>query len=201
MTSPPHWQADLALARAGDRDALGRICHAVRPFLRHIATAELSAKLRTKDDESDFVQQTFIEAQQSFDQFRGHSQNEWKAWLRSILHHNLYTCRRAFHTLKRDTGRETTLGGGHGAHCAVDDCATHEPGPEDVAIALEQEAALDHAIGRLPHRYRDVVRYRNQEGLSFDEVGARLGLDADAAQKLWTRAVSKLRKKLDVPLG
>jgi RNA polymerase sigma-70 factor (ECF subfamily) len=199
MTSPPHWQADLVLARSGDRDALGRIFHAVRPFLRHIASAELSVKQRTKEDESDLVQQTYIEAQQSLDQFRGLSENEWKAWLRHILLNNLLARRRAFHTLKRDLGRETTLEGGHGPLDCADHFATDEPGPEDVAIALEQEAALDQAINQLKPRYRDVIRYRNQDDLSFEEVGARLGLDADAAQKLWTRAVTRLCKNLNVP--
>ena len=52
------------------------------------------------------------------------------------------------------------------------------------------------AIKRLPVRYREVVRLRNQELLSFDEVGARLGLNAGAAQKLWSRAVARLGQYL-----
>ena len=200
MTPPPHWQADLALARTGDRNALGRIFHAVRPYLRHIVSAELSAQLRTKDDDSDFVQETYAEAQQSFEQFRGASENEWKAWLRRILLNNLHASQRAFHTLKRDVWHETRLDAGQGPHGPADRFATHEAGPEDMAIALEQEAALDRAICRLPLHYQEIVHLRNRDGLSFDEVGARLGRSADAVQKLWTRAVVLLREYLDVSL-
>jgi RNA polymerase sigma factor (sigma-70 family) len=64
-------------------------------------------------------------------------------------------------------------------------------------IALEREAAIAQAINRLPSRYREVVRLRNLDRLSFDDVGRRLGLSAGGAQKLWSRAVERLRKYVD----
>ena len=196
----PNWQADLALARTGDRDALGRIFLKVRPYLRRIVSAELSAKLRIKDDSSDFVQEAFAEAQQSLDHFRGVSEAECKAWLRRILLNNLQDTRRAFRTAKRDMWRETPLDEVHGSHSSSDCFATLEPGPEDVALALEREAELVRAIGQLPVRYREIIHLRNQDGLSFDEIGAQIGRSAFAAQKLWTRGVVLLRQYLDVPL-
>jgi RNA polymerase sigma-70 factor (ECF subfamily) len=196
MTPSPGWQADLALARAGDRDALGRILDAVRAYLRQIAKRELPANLRSKEDESDLVQQTFAEASQSFERFRGVSEHEWEAWLSRILIDNVRNCRRDFHTHKRQVGRERPLAGTDSGHGQSDRLPAQELDPVDVVIALEREATMAIAIKRLPVRYREVVRLRNQELLSFDEVGARLGLNAGAAQKLWSRAVARLGQYL-----
>ncbi len=192
MTPHPSWNADLALARAGDRDALGRILDAVRAYLRQIAKKELPGNLRAKEDESDLVQQTFAEASQSFERFRGASEQEWEAWLRRILLDNVHSCRRDFHTHKRQVGRERSLAGTDSGQAQSDRLPAQDLDPVDVVIALEREAAVAGAIDRLPLRYREVVRLRNQDMLPFDEVGARLGLSADAAQKLWSRAVARL---------
>jgi RNA polymerase sigma-70 factor (ECF subfamily) len=196
MTPSPRWQVDLALARGGNREALGRILDAVRDYLRQIAKRELPENLRAKEDASDLVQQTFAEASQSFGLFRGASPEEWEAWLRRILLDNLYNFRREFHTHKRQVGRERPLTRTDAEHPEADWLPAPGPDPAELAAALEREAVLARAIEQLPLRYREVVRLRNQERLSFDAVGARLGLSADGAQKLWTRAVARLGQSL-----
>jgi RNA polymerase sigma-70 factor (ECF subfamily) len=54
---------------------------------------------------------------------------------------------------------------------------------------------LRAAIERLPADYRRVMELRYTEGLSFEEVGRRLGRSADAARMLWARAVDRLRQE------
>jgi RNA polymerase sigma-70 factor (ECF subfamily) len=196
MTVSPDWKADLTLARAGDRDALGRILDAVRSHLHCIASRELSGQVRSKEDESDLVQQTFAEATRSFPHFRGASAEELEAWLRRILLDNVHSSRRGFHTRKRNVRREKSLAGHDSDLPGSDRLAAYDPEPLDVLMALERAAALAAAVARLPVRYREVVRLRNQDGLPFDEIGARLGLSGDAAQKLWSRAVGRLGQNL-----
>ena len=128
--------------------------------------------------------------------FRGATENEWSAWLRRILLDNRHSSRREFHTLKRQVGREQSFSAQNPTHLRADRFGGHIPDPKDLAIALERAAALEHAIARLPTHYREVVCFRNQYGFSFDEVGRRLGLSEDAAQKLWARAVGRLRELL-----
>ena len=45
--------------------------------------------------------------------------------------------------------------------------------------------------------YRQVIVGRYQEQLSFEEIGRRLHRSAEAARKLWWRAIERLRQELD----
>ena len=38
--------------------------------------------------------------------------------------------------------------------------------------------------------------WRHQEQLSWDEIGRRMGCTADAARKVWSRAIQQLRREL-----
>jgi RNA polymerase sigma-70 factor (ECF subfamily) len=52
------------------------------------------------------------------------------------------------------------------------------------------------AIDRLPDDYRRVIEARSFDGLSFEEVGARLDRSAEAARRLWVRALDRLRAEM-----
>jgi RNA polymerase sigma-70 factor (ECF subfamily) len=52
------------------------------------------------------------------------------------------------------------------------------------------------AVEQLPEHYREVLRLRHQEGQSFENVGARTGRSAEAARKVWARAVELLKERL-----
>jgi hypothetical protein len=41
-----------------------------------------------------------------------------------------------------------------------------------------------------------VIELRNRERLTFAEVGQRMGRSAEAARKLWARAIELLRKEM-----
>ena len=53
----------LAAARAGSREALGRVLESCRGYLLLIAQQELDPALQARGGASDLVQQTFLEAQ------------------------------------------------------------------------------------------------------------------------------------------
>jgi RNA polymerase sigma-70 factor (ECF subfamily) len=55
---------------------------------------------------------------------------------------------------------------------------------------------LAAALSRLPEDYREVIVLRNLEGLSHEEVAARMGRAAGAVRMLWLRALSCLRREL-----
>ena len=73
------------------------------------------------------------------------------------------------------------------------------PSPSVTAMAAEQAAALEKALGQLPDDYREVLLLRYQGDLSFEEIGQRLGRSANAARKLWLRALRKLEQELEAP--
>src|SRR5262249_1062122 len=53
---------------------------------------------------------------------------------------------------------------------------------------------LADALGRLPADYREVLILRHLEGLTFPEVAARMGRSLDSVEKLWARALPRLRR-------
>jgi RNA polymerase sigma-70 factor (ECF subfamily) len=59
---------------------------------------------------------------------------------------------------------------------------------------------LAEVLDRLPDDYRTVIVLRNLEGLSHEEVAARLGRNVGAVRMLWVRALARLRRELgDLP--
>lgn len=75
------------------------------------------------------------------------------------------------------------------------------PGPEALALAGLDRAALSAALGRLPAEYRRVLRLRLIEGRSSDQVGALLGRSAPAVRQLQHRALVRLRAEFAAVTG
>lgn len=190
--NPAKLESWIDAARRGDREALGRALHAFREYLLLVAREEMEPSLTAKAGASDVVQDTFFQANRGFAAFRGRSESEWRAWLRMILRRSLSHQRRHYHvTAKRCQGREVSIDVGAG-EVAV----SGESTPSRQLARVEREAALLAALNRLPDHYREVVIAHHRERLSFDEIGRRRGISAEAARKLWTRALGRLRHEL-----
>src|SRR5262249_2148327 len=100
----------LAAARAGSNEALGCLLKQCEAFLLAIAHRELDDDLRAKGGASDLVQETFLEAQRDFSQFRGSSEEEFLAWLRQLLRNNVANFSRRYRaTQKRIVRDEISL--------------------------------------------------------------------------------------------
>jgi RNA polymerase sigma-70 factor (ECF subfamily) len=189
LTEVEEW---IEAARDGDREALGRALSAVRDYLLLVADQELDLSLRAKENASDLVQETFLRAQRSMQGFRGRTAGEWRQWLRTILMRNLAKDRRRFvTTAKRQIQREVAI-----SEDTRPELAGHSETPSRDLARREREAALLEGLERLPDRYREVVIWHHRDRLSFGEIGRRLGISAEAARKLWTRALGRLRKEL-----
>ena len=189
---PEDFGGCLTAARDGSRDALGRTLETCRPYLLAIARDELSGALRAKGGASDLVQDTFLEAQSSFPQFRGNSEAELRAWLRQLLHHRAAKFGRRYRTtLKRRLSREAALP------------RRDSPGPDRrlptpsvQLMAREQAQRLRQALEQMPDDYRQVVTLRYVEQCSFEEIGLRMGRTPNAARLLWLRAIERVRRDL-----
>jgi RNA polymerase sigma-70 factor (ECF subfamily) len=66
-------------------------------------------------------------------------------------------------------------------------------------MSQEQAQAVREALERLPEEYRQVIRLRLQDDRPFEEIGRVLGRTANAARKLWERAVERLQQELGTP--
>lgn len=181
----------IEAARFGDAAALGQILDFCRNYLLLTANQELEPEFQAKVAPSDVVQKTYLEACRDFGQFRGGTEAEMLAWLRGILLHNLANVRRDYRdSAKRQLDREQPFSTDLG-QLPQD---AHTPGT--VLVAQEQKEMLLCALGQLPEHYREVLRLRQQEDCSFEEIGKRLDRTAESARKLWARAVEQLKEIL-----
>jgi RNA polymerase sigma-70 factor (ECF subfamily) len=185
----------IGRARGGEAAALAELIESWRTYLLHIANEELEEGLKHKVGASDVVQSACMEIHEHFGEFRGESVPEWRSWLRQLLLRDLQDVRRRFReTAKRDVDRELRLVDAQGVPF---DAADEDPSPRASMIANEETAALRAALQKLPEEYRQVIRLRNWDELSFAEIGARMSRSAEAARKLWSRAVEKLQTELN----
>ncbi len=189
------WLAD---ARAGSAESFGRVLDACRGYLLLIAQQELEPALQAKGGASDLVQETFLEAQNDFARFEGRTHQEVLNWLRGILRHNLADFRRRYRDrAARQVSQERPLSACHLAELRGKLFADTPP-PEERVLAAEEEEAVRQAVDRLPEDYRRVIALRHQEGRSFHDIAREMGRTAEAARKLWFRAVERLREEMDV---
>lgn len=195
----PDVEASLAEARAGSPRALGELLEACRNYLLTIAGDELDPALRAKGSASDLVQQTFLEAYRDFGRFQGASEDELLAWLRRMLLNNLMNFTRDFRdTGKRALDREVSFTDSD-SYRPLEHLAADSSTPSGKAVRQEEEDALNRAVAKLPEEYREVLRLRFQEHLGFEEIADRLGKTANAARKLWGRAVERLQEDMAPP--
>jgi RNA polymerase sigma-70 factor (ECF subfamily) len=119
------------------------------------------------------------------------------AWLRRILLNNVANFRR-FHleTGKRNAGLERPIHDDASTSDAAPELPSPQQTPSQWAIKQERMAALETALSRLSEEQRQVIVLHNQQHLSFEAIGVKIGKTADAARKLWARAVERLQQEL-----
>jgi RNA polymerase sigma-70 factor (ECF subfamily) len=189
----------LGLARAGSGPALGQLLELYRNYLSLLARLQIGRRLQGKVDASDLVQETFLRAHRDFAQFRGNTEEELLSWLRQILSARLSDLIRHYLGAKRrDVRLERELAVELDNSSRVLDQGFVAPysSPSQQAVRREQAVLLADALGRLPEDYREVIILRQMEGLTFPEVAGRMGKTVKSVEKLWMRALARLRRVL-----
>jgi RNA polymerase sigma-70 factor (ECF subfamily) len=187
----------LLLARAGHGPALGQLLELYRNYLTLLARLQIGRRLQGKVDSADLVQESFLEASEHFDQFRGTSEAELAAWLRQILVSRLAKLVRHYCTTqRRDVRLERQLADEveQSSRCL----GLVAPGstPSQRAVRREQSVLLADALGRLPEDYREVLVMHHLQGVPLAEVAQQMGRSLDSIKKLWLRGLARLRRVL-----
>jgi RNA polymerase sigma-70 factor (ECF subfamily) len=182
--------------RAGDEAAARRLFERHLPALRAKARSRLPASLRGRVAESDVIQQAYLAAFLAIGDFEDRGDGSFAAWVRKILEHRIDNeVRDGITAAKRDARREIRIPTGtHGAGPARD-----QPSPSEELVADEDAARVRAARQRLSDDHRTVVALVHDEGLTLAAAGARMGRSAEAARKLYSRAVAELAARLRPP--
>lgn len=195
----------LSQALAGSQECFGRLLHVYRNYLKLLVISQLEKKLTRRVSPSDVVQETFLEANRDFHQFRGRSTAEFCGWLRRILVNNLHrVVEQHVLTAKRSVHREVSLEAL--ANSLEQSTARleiflsdHQTSPSGSMQQYEQQLLLANELALLPHDYREVIVLRHMEALSFEQVAERMNRSAGAVRMLWLRAIRRLRERMSSP--
>ena len=188
----------LKEARNGDASAAGVLLERCRNYLNLVARTQLEHALAVRADASDIVQETFLEAHRDLHRFKGSSEHELLAWLRTILNRNLIDQIRYHGAQRRDWRRDGSLElmveqSSAAIHAALG-LSTNTPGQK--VIKKEQSLRFADALEQLKAEYREVIVLRNLLGMTHTQVAEKLGRTEGAVRMLWVRALEALKSEL-----
>ena len=171
----------IVAAQRGDRAAYARVVDAYWDRLYRW----LFRMTHDRHKAEDLTQETFLKALGALNSFRPGS--NFRAWLFRIGHNN-------FVNLKRGEKRAT--------QSLPDEPmqADGTPGPQTMASDREHLALVAKAVAELPADFRGALLLRAEEGLSFREVAAVLGITEETARWRVFKARQKLVKVLSPEL-
>ncbi|HWL10295.1 MAG TPA: sigma-70 family RNA polymerase sigma factor [Planctomicrobium sp.] len=187
------WAERIDTARRGDMDVMGEIWNLVWDRLVITAQNRISGVLRVKLDAEDVVQQTLMEAQQSFGQFHGQSEAELLRWLGRLLENNLIDAARRYRRIQQQNAlQETPVD----AVSLLNNIAGTQISASSVVRRKERDELLLQALKQLSTKQQQLIELRHRRGLSFIEIGKELEMTDVAARKLWSRTIEELQKLL-----
>ena len=178
-----------------DRDAIERF----RPYLSVLAQTRFQAKMQSKLDSSDIVQQTMLNAYQSWEQFRGKTEAELAAWLRQILANIISRNMRDLGRGKRDIHRERSIDAElqQSSMQLGKLLADHGQGtPSQIVMQDERAASLATALMELPEDQRQAILGKYWHGFSSAEIGEQLQRSPEAVAGLLYRGLKRLRQMM-----
>jgi RNA polymerase sigma-70 factor (ECF subfamily) len=165
---------------------------AYQAYLLVLARLQLQPRLRGLVDPSDVVQQTLLKAHQHREQYRGTSEAERLAWLRTILARHLAD---EFRRLGRGVrSLEEAL---EQTSARLEQwLVAQEPSPSQHAIHQEHLLRLAAALAHLPDDQRTVVELHHLCGNPVSEVAETMSRTPAAVGSLLFRAMRALRAEL-----
>jgi RNA polymerase sigma-70 factor (ECF subfamily) len=169
-----------------------------RSYLRLLADLQLTPQLRRKLEASDIVQETLLRAYHNKSQFRGTSEPEQLAWLRTILTNVLIDEFKRYSADKRNVDRERSLQASIGSSASnlEELLAAEVSSPSETASRHEQLLQLADALELLADDERTAVQMHHLQGRPLAEIAEVLNRTKPAVASLLYRSLNKLRQSI-----
>ncbi|MFH0947091.1 MAG: sigma-70 family RNA polymerase sigma factor [Planctomycetota bacterium] len=174
----------------GDDESLGTLLERHLPWLRRYVRRQMKPSLRVRADTADLVQDAVLELLRYGPRFRISKEVHFRALMARIVVNTLRGKHDWFSAMRRNIARERPLPDGSvlDLDAGTDLSAT----PSQHIGHQERQAWIRMGLELLEPDDRNVIVFREWEGLSFAEIGRRLELSDDAARKRYKRAVPRL---------
>ena len=185
-------------ARERDEEALSALIGLYEQRLLQTVRAELGNHLRQRLESQDVMQQVYLEALRSIDQFVDRGHDCFFAWLRKIALNRICDAdRKALRTLKRAGElRAGDLAGDTSLDPLFDALAGSMSTPSRVVGRAEQTRLLRAALAELSEDQRQVIELRYLQQLNVAETAAKMDRSERAVRSVCARALIHLRELL-----
>lgn len=171
-------------AKNGDQAAFERLVERYRKPVYHQALRLLSSP----EDAADVTQEVFFKAWRSLPSFRGES--GFSTWLYRL------TDNAAIDLLRREKKRRGDASLDDGEQSFDSLLADPAPTPHQAAEREELRRAVADGLESLSEEHRRILVLREISGLSYEEIGQQLGLNAGTVKSRIARARLALAKNL-----
>ena len=133
--------------------------------------------MRRRTDESDVIQQTFIEVNRDLADFHGDTEVAWNAWISAILRNKTaHTNERHVHAQKRSVKAEVHLDDSHINGGALrDKLPGSDPSPSYSSVRKELAEFVQCAMSKLTAEQRQVIILRFFSQQSLVEISKAIG--------------------------
>ena len=185
----------VTLAKEGDRAALDQLCGVYAERVRRIVRFRMGPELRSQLESMDLVQEALIDAARDLGAFTYSGEGDFLRWLSKIAENRIRDNVKKLHADKRNIRKEVPL---HTRAATTERSPGGAPGPvatttPSVIVSKREDLdKLEKAIDKLRPEYREAVILRKIDGLSYKDIGDRLGKSADAVGMLVSRAMVAL---------
>ncbi len=192
----------LRRAAAGDEEALNALFEAHRDRLLRMVHLRLSRRLAGRIDDSDVLQEAYVEAARKLAEYAREPKLPLFLWLRRLTALKLAEVHRHhLGTQLRDADREVTLHRGGLPLADSVSLAAQLLGtlttPSQAAIKAETRLLVQEALNGMDPIDREVLALKHFEQLSTTEIAEVLGLSKAGAGSRYLRAIKRLRSILE----
>ncbi len=187
---------NLQRVHQGDARALHELVREHLPWIEAHVKRRLTANARAVGDTQDFVQDAMLAVLRDGPRFTIDDPAAFRALLARIVENDIVDRVRWAQRGCRDQRRQRALP--TDSVLQLDAPVRDVTQPPERADRNEQQAWLRLALELLEADDRETIRLRDWDGLSFPELGERLGIGEEAARKRYLRALPRLAQKLDL---
>ena len=186
-------------AGAGEQAATEELLARHRERLRRMVAVRMDARLATRIDVSDVVQEALGEAARRLPEYLQDRPLPFYPWLRQIAWERLVDMhRRHVHAQKRAAGREHRRYAlpDRSAMALADQLIASGTSPSGHVARKELRDRVQTRLKELPPRDREVLILRHLEQLSTREIASVMGITEGAVKTRHLRALQRLRSLL-----
>lgn len=187
----------VTLAKSGDNLAIEKLYEIYSERILRVVRLRMGSELRSKMQSMDLVQDALLCSFRDLGDFTYRNEGDFLRWLSRIAENKIRDNIDKLHAQKRDIKKEVQLN-----DSSQSTNGTFVPGiepadtttPSRIISRKEEQEKLEKAMQRLNPEYREVILLAKIEGLSYKQIGEKIGKSPDAVRMLLGRALNALSK-------